>query len=925
MAYKDWKDTHFYAAASGRTSNPDSGVRDVGAVTRSRAEAVAFEGAGDADYITREHAVDPMVDRAASELVELDDKGQRVAIEIKGRPYDVLQDILAEFARLGASSFVTQQVLHALQKFTLHEGTNFSKAAEARPLYARIEVTAAKPDDLPECEKFQYTFLDGVRRRGRDASTMGNIRPTIHGTQSSQSSVPGMDEMFESVKQKGLLVFFASMDADELNSFDNTDNDLVSGLQAFIDGGGTDAVIDQIEQLMLDGDVSPEAMELIEALAEYQTVLIDAQTPDAVENAAEVIEALETKIETALSDGVDLPDEITAVIEQRFEYLSSETNDYLVDFDNSGNIDILLSENNLDEGAEIAALVEKLETAIEGGDIQVIEKALGGIEIILETSEALPADIKQRLETVISKAHSDILDMELANSAPDSSIAQLAEKLDAVAALDQGETVTDDADISAKQEIISSIEAILETSETLPVEVKERLEAVIGKAGSDSAISNSALESSAPQLPERLEAIAQAARDLPVAESNVIDAREIFQQVASAETAQGMATQTLDIQQDNVQLAAADILAPDETGLESSMQEIARETTQEILSEQTADATQEQKTERASEITEDALCADIMSADTVNADKASANIGGENIVEGTLDKARPAKAESALAKLQALKSQSPVSAPRAPTPSSSSTPASSKIIVSPAIGVQTVRPSAPASKAQNSAAPAKPNYQAPSVRVQTGQPQMPIHAPAVQVAPAKNVQPQNEPAQNNPAQHTKPNIISAAQPSSQPQDLKQAEKKNIIQSAKNENSDYQAMKSEAEFENKEEKMNVTGCDGCTHKDCANCSKFANLNKFDNDMQDVKREMAEMGMSVSDTQEAQPVKVYETQIIYKHVEDSLKPEEKANVSGCDGCTHKDCANCSKFANLSKFDNDMQDVKREMAAMGYSLAA
>lgn len=114
-------------------------------------------------------AINPLVARAAAELVEQDDKGHKTNVGLKRRPYDVLEKLTDELKQNGALHYIANQVMKSFEEFTLYEGGSFSKQAKARPLYAHTLVTDEKPDDLPDFEKFQCVFLDGVRRQGRDA------------------------------------------------------------------------------------------------------------------------------------------------------------------------------------------------------------------------------------------------------------------------------------------------------------------------------------------------------------------------------------------------------------------------------------------------------------------------------------------------------------------------------------------------------------------------------------------------------------------------------------------------------------------------------------------------------------------------------------------------------------------------------------
>ena len=86
---------------------------------------------GTAETARREQAVSPVIQRAATDLVALDDRGIPTNIKIQGKPYDVLTDLVDEMDRIGASQHSMRQVLTALEEFCVHEGVNFSREASA--------------------------------------------------------------------------------------------------------------------------------------------------------------------------------------------------------------------------------------------------------------------------------------------------------------------------------------------------------------------------------------------------------------------------------------------------------------------------------------------------------------------------------------------------------------------------------------------------------------------------------------------------------------------------------------------------------------------------------------------------------------------------------------------------------------------------
>lgn len=276
-------------------------AKDLPPSSRSRKEAMALAEQAAAGYAVQDRYVDPLVDRAASELVERDDRGLKTDIELEGRPYDVLQSLRQSLGDMALSHGVTHRLIAALEDFALHEGISFSRSAQARPLYARILVTDSAPDDLPDCGRHQYMFLDGIRRQGRNAATRGHIRPTIHGTQSTASSPPGMHEIFEMGKRKGLLVFFATRERDDAHKFETLDDSLLKLMQA----GHEDVLpVADIRRQLQQETIAPEVMKLVETVAACKDFLTEIQTPGAVPDEAAQAQILAREIDSIKIDSI---------------------------------------------------------------------------------------------------------------------------------------------------------------------------------------------------------------------------------------------------------------------------------------------------------------------------------------------------------------------------------------------------------------------------------------------------------------------------------------------------------------------------------------------------------------------------------------------------------------------------------------------
>jgi|GEM_PF-3394713 len=124
--------------------------------------------------------------------------------------------------------------------------------------------------------------------------------------------------------------------------------------------------------------------------------------------------------------------------------------------------------------------------------------------------------------------------------------------------------------------------------------------------------------------------------------------------------------------------------------------------------------------------------------------------------------------------------------------------------------------------------------------------------------------------------------------------------------------EYESAKVEqqaAQQEDKQEQTHRTGCDACTHKDCANCSKGAAKAQMNNALADLKMQREARQTA---TQDAQNQKDYQPPEVQQKPEDK---NEAAHLTGCEACTSKDCANCSKGAAKQNMTDALSKLKEQ----------
>lgn len=241
-----------------------------------------------------EHVINPLVPRAAAELIGLDDKGVKTRIEAYGKPYDVLQEVAEKLLSIRLSVAASRQILESLAEYMVARGAEFSEEVGAKPLYVLIAIVNKKPDDLPKFKTCSFASIDAERIKGQGASTVV-MNYTIHGTSTSMTSEMGMDELFRSSEGKKLFFVFGEPADGGDHAFETVDADLSAMIQALGGGAlakGGDSLRAQIEA----GTIAPEIMQLIKAIAEVKRLTEASRTPGAAPNAAERIMQLQTDI-----------------------------------------------------------------------------------------------------------------------------------------------------------------------------------------------------------------------------------------------------------------------------------------------------------------------------------------------------------------------------------------------------------------------------------------------------------------------------------------------------------------------------------------------------------------------------------------------------------------------------------------------------
>lgn len=372
----------------------------------TRGDAVAKILSGETSLAVHDHGVNPMIYRAAQELISLDDTGKKTDIEGVGYPYDVLESISRQLHDIGASNFVSQQILGALEEYAINLGADFAREAKAKPLYARVMVTDKKPDDLAEGELVQFTFLTAKRRLGSGASQR-IMQSTIYGTKTSMSQEVDIKAVFEMGKEKGVMIYFASPSVEALKGFSHADMAMLNLMQGM--GGSMDAgSMKQIRDMILNGELKPEALALIASVAELARLKEAMLTPGAVDKPDAAIKMLMDTIVEQVKAGIEsgaLPPALVkstlAVMIETAQSIPSNNFAELIQNLSAGNDNVTLA-------ADVTAVIEQLEIlkATEGLDAATradIEKMIAEVKAGMADTAANPAQVLSALTAQLSE------------------------------------------------------------------------------------------------------------------------------------------------------------------------------------------------------------------------------------------------------------------------------------------------------------------------------------------------------------------------------------------------------------------------------------------------------------------------------------------------------------------------------------------
>lgn len=211
---------------------------------------------GEETHIAVEQAVSPLVYHAAQELITLDDKGVKTDLSFGGVPADVLASLSGALSELRIPHAQGMALVSALGEYVADIGFSFASKAAAKPLYIRLMVTDRPPQDLPNCEVYTLSMLDGMRAAGSDFSQMV-VQSTIFGTRSSMTVQNDLYQYFQSGKKKWVLVYFGAHKIGDARAVDQRLG--VAAATAGVTGGiAPAAAVDSGGGLKLVSTASPE-------------------------------------------------------------------------------------------------------------------------------------------------------------------------------------------------------------------------------------------------------------------------------------------------------------------------------------------------------------------------------------------------------------------------------------------------------------------------------------------------------------------------------------------------------------------------------------------------------------------------------------------------------------------------------------------
>ncbi len=357
---------------------------------KTRSEALQSILSGEADSAKHDHVVSPLVHNAAYHIIQ---NKKTLDVELYGLPYEVLERASSQLAQAGISTKLAHQAMEALEQYIINMGTDFSREAKAKPLYARFKVTDREPDNLPECEQTQATFLDGMKSYGGDSARVIRYL-SVFGSKSTSSQGVDMDAMFAS-KNTGLFVFFGSPANEGVKGFDSVDSALMNVMQGA--GGAVSAEgMAEIKEMIQSGDLTPETLSLIENLAVLAQTREAAMTPGAVDKADVKIAALSQNISEQIIQEIETGHVPQVIVAAAVKAISNAMPENMI----SSVLDHAAVKNILADNDNIAVAVESQITSEQTHELGAQE--ISDLESDLEIADTVQekAVLNEELSTL---------------------------------------------------------------------------------------------------------------------------------------------------------------------------------------------------------------------------------------------------------------------------------------------------------------------------------------------------------------------------------------------------------------------------------------------------------------------------------------------------------------------------------------------
>ncbi|MBI1326615.1 MAG: hypothetical protein GC136_03130 [Alphaproteobacteria bacterium] len=310
--------------------------------------------------------VDPAAQRLIADLIALDDTGQKLDIEVTDTPVDALLSIgcaLDDYAAL--KGLGTEDLKRDIARQMMY----FARLVPAEQLYARLFITDTKPPQ-PDYNPLHIKVYDGTRRHGDDF--LQAVRTsTIYGTRTSVQSGTDIGALFESGKDKRLILIVGTRKNDDAQMLGV---DMGSALEALAAAGMDPALQEEILQLLADNPDNAELQLLVSLMADYYLNKNEASIPALLQQVV-ALQAILGEVE------IPLPAGLTAQIQAIFSEMGGEA---------------LIT--------RMAAILDTNETTIESLDLEVLVAELEALLPLLEAESALPAEqidaLKEKMESL---------------------------------------------------------------------------------------------------------------------------------------------------------------------------------------------------------------------------------------------------------------------------------------------------------------------------------------------------------------------------------------------------------------------------------------------------------------------------------------------------------------------------------------------